>query len=54
MKHLQSNMYTTSKEIIIIDHSCVFVGNHVSELDGENVFRSGEQHCGSGESQRVF
>lgn len=45
-------MCTVTKEILIRYY--VFVGDHVSELDGENVFRSGEQHCGSGESQRVL
>lgn len=32
----------------------VFAGDHVSELDGANVFRSGEQHSGSGESEGVL
>lgn len=44
----------TFLETKLIEHSWFVVGDHVPELDGENVFRSGEQHCGSGESQGVF
>ena len=32
----------------------VFAGDHVSELDGANVFGSGEQHSGGGESEGVL
>lgn len=37
-----------------LNSAFVISGDHVSELDGENVLGSGEQHCGRGESQGVL